>query len=143
MCEVPPMSYGAAACFPSPRRRDARAIFIHYGNQSEDVLQGRPWFPHQRPQGSARSDGGETFQLHCATAAVGQQLVTVSDKYRGLWSPPTTTTTAAAPSPARRSEREEKAASPGSCHYLRSSSPNWLRTREDAKGCCDLRDGAR
>lgn len=85
-CEVPLMSYGPAACFSFPWRRDA--IFIHYGNQNGDVLQGRPWFPHQWPQGSAHSDGGETFQLHCATAAVGQQLVTVSDKYRHPPPPP-------------------------------------------------------
>lgn len=36
----------------------------------------------------AESVMGETLQLYCTTAAVGQRLVTVSDKYRGLWSSP-------------------------------------------------------
>lgn len=38
--------------------------------------------------GAEESVMGETLQLYCTTAAVGQRLVTVSDKYRGLWSSP-------------------------------------------------------
>lgn len=52
---------------------------------SED---GRRRRPCQWPRGSAhrRREGNFPAVLAAAAAAVGQQLVTVSDKYRGLWS---------------------------------------------------------
>lgn len=54
-------------------------FFLLDSSKSDDMLQGHPRFPHHRPQWSRFCDGRNFTAV---------PLVTVSDKYRGLWSSP-------------------------------------------------------
>lgn len=86
-CDVLLMSYR--------QRHGCKCDFIHADTQSDDMLLGCPSFPSSLAtlERSLRSDeeGGEVRLKRSRTAllhhaAVRQWLVTVSDKYRGLWS---------------------------------------------------------